>query len=40
MALLEEENHVGLLEEKTNVVEFVDPRIASLEATEKKRRLR
>ena len=36
----EEENHVGLLEEKNNVVEFVDPRIASLEAAEKKRRLR
>ena len=39
---LEEENHVGLLEEKTNVVEvdFVDPRYATLMATEKKRRLR
>jgi hypothetical protein len=36
---LEEKNHVGPSEAKTNVVEF-DPRIAALEATEKRRRLR
>ena len=36
---LEEESTVGVLEEKNNVVDFVDPRIAALEATEKKRRL-
>jgi hypothetical protein len=36
---LEGENHVAHLEEENNVVQ-IDPRIASLEATEKKRRLR
>jgi hypothetical protein len=36
---LEEKNMVGPFEGKSNVVEF-DPRIAALEATERKRRLR
>lgn len=36
---LEGESTGGVLEEKNNVVDFVDPRIAALEATEKKRRL-
>jgi hypothetical protein len=35
----EGESTGGVLEEKNNVVDFVDPRIAALEATEKKRRL-